>query len=78
MALKKYSPSTPGQRQLVLVDKGVLWKGNPEKQLTVGLSKSGGRNNLGRITSFRKGGGHKKLYRIVDFFSKKDNVSAIV
>ncbi|MCE2993764.1 MAG: 50S ribosomal protein L2 [Alphaproteobacteria bacterium] len=78
MALKKYSPSTPGQRQLVLVDKGVLWKGKPEKQLTVGLSKSGGRNNLGRITSFRKGGGHKKLYRVVDFFRKKDDVSATV
>lgn len=78
MALKKYSASTPGQRQLVLIDKRGLWKGEPEKKLTVGLSKSGGRNNRGRITSFRKGGGHKKSYRIIDFLRKKDDVSAVV
>ena len=48
MALKTYNPTTPGQRQLVLVDRSELWKGKPEKGLTEGLTKSGGRNNTGR------------------------------
>ena len=50
MALKNYKPTSPGQRGLVLVDKSGLWKGRPEKTLTKGLTKKGGRNNLGRIT----------------------------
>lgn len=67
MALKNYKPTTPGQRGLILVDKSSLHKGKPEKSLTVGLTKSGGRNNLGRITTRHIGGGHKKSYRLIDF-----------
>ncbi|MEZ5666982.1 MAG: 50S ribosomal protein L2 [Alphaproteobacteria bacterium] len=67
MALKTYNPTTPGQRQLVLVDRSALYKGRPVKALTEGLTKKGGRNNYGRITARRIGGGHKRLYRVVDF-----------
>jgi large subunit ribosomal protein L2 len=78
MALKKYKPNTPATRGLVLVDKSELWKGRPVKTLTEGVTKSGGRNNNGRITSRRRGGGHKRLYRIVDFKRTKFDVSAVV
>ena len=78
MPLKKFSPVTPGQRQLVLVDKSNLWKGEPERSLTIGLNKSGGRNNNGRTTAYRKGGGHKKRFRIIDFIRNKDNILATV
>jgi large subunit ribosomal protein L2 len=78
MALKTYNPVTPGRRQLVLVDRSELWKGKPEKALTVGLVKSGGRNNLGRLTARRRGGGHKRVYRIVDFKRRKFDVPAKV
>ncbi|MCP4922691.1 MAG: 50S ribosomal protein L2 [bacterium] len=78
MALKSYKPTTPAQRQLVLVDRSDLWKGRPEKSLTEGLTKSGGRNNLGRITARHRGGGHKRLYRFVDFKRIKDGVAAKV
>lgn len=67
MALKTYKPTTPGQRQLVLVDKSHLHKGKPVKTLTEGLSASGGRNNNGRVTVRFRGGGHKRSYRVVDF-----------
>lgn len=67
MALKSFNPVTPGTRQLVLVDRSGLWKGKPVKSLTEGLTKSGGRNNTGRITSWQRGGGHKRRYRLVDF-----------
>ena len=78
MALKTYNPTTPGRRQLVLVDRSGLWKGKPEKALTVGLVKSGGRNNLGRLTARRRGGGHKRVYRVVDFKRQKFDVAAKV
>lgn len=78
MSLKKFSPVTPSQRQLVLVDRSGLWKGDPEKSLVFGSKRSGGRNNDGRTTAFRKGGGHKKKYRIIDFLRSKDDVSATV
>ena len=78
MALKTYNPTTPGQRQLVLVDRSALWRGKPEKGLTVGLNKSGGRNNLGRLTARRRGGGHKRSYRIVDFKRRKFDMPAKV
>jgi len=78
MALKKFNPTTPGQRQLVLVDRSALWKGKPVKKLTEGLSKSGGRNNHGRLTSPNRGGGHKRTYRIIDFKRNKFDVSATV
>jgi large subunit ribosomal protein L2 len=74
MALKTYNPTTPGQRQLVLVDRSGLWKGKPVKALTEGLTKSGGRNNLGRLTARRRGGGHKRAYRVVDFKRQKFDV----
>jgi len=67
MALKQYKPSTPGQRNLVLIDRTGLYKGKPEKGLTEGLTKNGGRNNTGRITARRRGGGHKRRYRVIDF-----------
>ena len=67
MALKTYKPTTPSQRNLVLIDRSSLWKGKPVKALTEGLSKSGGRNNHGRVTMWHRGGGHKRTYRMVDF-----------
>ncbi|MEC7489160.1 MAG: 50S ribosomal protein L2 [Pseudomonadota bacterium] len=78
MALKKYKPNTPAMRGLVLVDRSELWKGKPVKALTQGLTKSGGRNNKGRITSRRRGGGHKRLYRVIDFKRAKFGVPATV
>ncbi|MBV0913150.1 50S ribosomal protein L2 [Anianabacter salinae] len=78
MALKSYKPTTPGQRGLVLIDRSELWKGRPVKALTEGLSKHGGRNNTGRITMRRKGGGAKRLYRIVDFKRTKHDMTAVV
>jgi large subunit ribosomal protein L2 len=78
MALKKYKPTTPGQRGLVLIDRADLYKGRPEKTLTQGLTKKGGRNNTGRITARRIGGGSKKLYRIVDFKRRKWDMPATV
>ncbi len=67
MAVKKFKPRTPGQRQLVQIDRKDLWKGKPEKSLTEGLHKSGGRNNMGRMTARHIGGGHKRRYRIIDW-----------
>jgi len=78
MALKQFKPTTPGRRGLVLVDRSHLWKGEPERSLTEGLRKKGGRNNLGRITARRRGGGHKRRYRIVDFKRNKIGVPATV
>ncbi|MCC6598675.1 MAG: 50S ribosomal protein L2 [Alphaproteobacteria bacterium] len=78
MALKKYNPTTPGQRQLVQVDRSDLWKGKPEKTLTEGLTKSGGRNNTGRAMNRNIGGGHKRRYRIIDWKRNKWDMDAIV
>jgi large subunit ribosomal protein L2 len=78
MALKKFKPTSPGQRGLVLIDRADLHKGRPEKTLTEGLSKSGGRNNNGRITARRRGGGAKRLYRRVDFKRRKFDIPATV
>ncbi len=78
MALKTYKPVTPGRRNLVLVDRSGLWKGKPVKKLTTGLDKQGGRNNHGRITARRRGGGHKRRYRLVDFKRQKVDISAKV
>ncbi len=78
MALKSFNPTTPGRRSLVLVDRSDLWKGGPVKKLTEGLTKKGGRNNTGRITARRRGGGHKRLYRIVDFKRRNFDVPAVV
>ena len=78
MSLKNFNPTTPSRRSLVLVDKSDIYKGKPLKKLTKGLSKSGGRNNKGRITVWWKGGGHKRSYRIIDFKRQKDNINAEV
>jgi len=78
MALKNYNPITPGMRQLVLVDRSGLHKGKPVKTLTEGLTKTGGRNNHGRITQRWRGGGHKRRYRIIDFKRRKFDVEATV
>ena len=78
MALKTYKPTTPAQRQLVLVDRSGLYKGKPIKALTEGKISTGGRNNLGRITTRFRGGGHKKAYRIVDFKRTRHDQAAKV
>jgi large subunit ribosomal protein L2 len=78
MALKTHNPTTPGRRGFVLVDRAELWKGKPEKSLTEGLRNKGGRNNNGRITARRRGGGHKRRYRIIDFKRLKHDVEATV
>jgi large subunit ribosomal protein L2 len=78
MALKSFNPVTPSTRQLVMVDRSELWKGKPVKTLTEGKRKTGGRNNAGRITAWRKSGGHKQRYRVVDFKRRKFDVPATV
>jgi large subunit ribosomal protein L2 len=78
MALKTYKPTTPAQRQLVLVDRSGLYKGKPIKALTVGKISTGGRNNLGRITTRFRGGGHKRSLRLVDFKRTKHDQPAQV
>jgi large subunit ribosomal protein L2 len=78
MALKTYNPTTPGRRNLVLVDRSGLWKGGPVKSLTKGLTERAGRNNHGRITAWQRGGGHKRRYRLVDFRRQKLDVPAKV
>lgn len=78
MALKKYKPTTAGQRQLVLIDRSELYKGKPVKSLTEGKHSTGGRNNLGRVTLRFRGGGHKKAYRLIDFKRRKFDMPATV
>jgi large subunit ribosomal protein L2 len=78
MALKTFKPTTPSQRQLVIVDRSELWKGDAVKHLTEGLRSAGGRNNTGRTTMFHRGGGHKRRYRIVDFKRRKYDMPATV
>ena len=78
MALTQFKPTTPGRRGLILVDRSDLYKGKPEKSLTEGLRKKGGRNNNGRITARRRGGGHKQRYRVIDFKRQKFDVEATI
>jgi large subunit ribosomal protein L2 len=78
MALKTFNPTSPGRRQLVLVDKRELHKGKPEKTLVEGLTKSGGRGGGGRIAVRFRGGGAKRLYRVIDFKRRKFDVPATV
>ena len=78
MALNTYKPTSAGRRQLILVDKSELYKGTPEKKLTKGLSKTGGRDNYGHVTSRRIGGGHKRSYRVIDFKRNKFDCEATV
>ena len=76
MSLKTFKSYTKSTRGTVLVDRKNLWKGKPLKSLTVGSHSTGGRNNLGRITSRHKGAGHKQKYRQIDFYRKKDDMKA--
>lgn len=78
MAIKKFKPTTPSRRQMTVMNYADLTKKEPEKSLTVPLKSTGGRNAKGRLTVRHKGGGHKRLYRIVDFKRIHDNVPAKV
>jgi large subunit ribosomal protein L2 len=78
MPMKSYNPVTNGQRGLVRIDRSGLYKGKPVKHLTEGLTRTGGRNNTGRITSRHIGGGHKRRYRLVDFKRQKWDMPAEV
>ena len=78
MALKTFNPTSPGRRQLVLIDRSGLHKGAPVKALTEGKDSTGGRNNLGRRTARWRGGGAKKRYRIIDFKRRKFDVVGTV
>ena len=78
MAVKKYKPTTPGRRGMTVSTFEEITKTKPEKSLTAPLTKTGGRNNKGRITIRHRGGGHKRRYRIIDFKRDKDGVPAKV
>jgi len=78
MALKPYKPTSAGRRFQTATDFGEISKGTPERSLLSPLKKTGGRNNRGRTTSFQRGGGHKRRYRIIDFRRKKDGIPAKV
>ena len=78
MALKHYNPTSPARRGLILIDRSALYKGKPVKSLTVGLTKSGGRNNMGHATARGIGGGHKQKYRFIDFKRRKWDQPATV
>ena len=76
MSLKIFKSYTKSTRGTVLVDRKNVWRGKPVKSLTDGSHSTGGRNNLGRITSRHKGAGHKQKYRQIDFYRKKDDMKA--
>jgi large subunit ribosomal protein L2 len=78
MAVKRHKPTSPGRRFATWSDRAEVTKSEPEKSLTEGLKKSGGRNTHGRITSRHRGGGAKRKYRIIDFKRQKDGVPARV
>ncbi len=78
MPIKKVKPTSPGRRFITFADFAEITKTDPEKSLTVGIKKSGGRNNNGRKTSRHRGGGAKRAYRIIDFKRTKDGVPATV
>jgi large subunit ribosomal protein L2 len=78
MAVKRHKPTSPGRRFATWSDRAEVTKSEPEKALTEGLKKSGGRNTHGRITSRHRGGGAKRLYRKIDFKRQKDGVPARV
>ena len=78
MTLKTFKSYTKSTRGTVLTDRKNLWKGKSLKSLTIGQHSTGGRNNLGRITSRHKGAGHKHKYREIDFYRKKDDIKAVI
>lgn len=79
MPIKQYNPTSPGRRQGSVIDyKSVITKTEPEKSLVVGKRRANGRNNHGVITAKHRGGGNKKLYRLIDFKRAKDGIAAEV
>ena len=76
MAIKKYKPTTPGRRGMSSLSFEEITSTSPERSLLEPLSKKGGRNNTGRITTRHQGGGHKRQYRVIDFKRNKDNIPA--
>ena len=78
MALKTFKPYTKSTRGTTIVSKEGLWKGKPIKSLVIGKKSSSGRKNLGRITSRRRGSGHKKKYREIDFYRNKHDMEAVI
>jgi large subunit ribosomal protein L2 len=78
MGIKRFKPTTPGLRHAALCDFSELTKHKPEKSLLVPLKKSGGRNSYGRVTSRHRGGGHKRMYRLIDFKRNRIDDPAVV
>ena len=78
MPITKYKPTSPGRRHGSVLDYSEITRSKPEKSLLRPLPKTGGRNNYGRLTSRRRGGGHKRMYRVIDFKRNKDGVPARV
>ena len=78
MSIKQYKPTSPGRRQMTVSDYSDLTRRTPEKSLTKGMKSTGGRNNLGRVTTRFRGGGNKRLYRLIDFKRVKDDCAATV
>jgi len=74
MAIKKFKPYTPSRREMSVSDFAEITKGRPEKQLTVSILDRAGRNNQGRVTMRRRGGGHKRKFRVIDFRRDKEGV----
>jgi large subunit ribosomal protein L2 len=78
MPVRRFKPTSPGRRHMTVSDFAEVTKSTPEKSLTEKLTKKGGRNNTGRITTRHQGGGHKRRYRVIDFKRRKDGVPAKV
>jgi len=78
MSLKKLKPTTPSRRYMTISSFDEITRKKPERKLTIALRKTGGRNNLGRITSRRRGGGHRRRYRIIDFKRNKFDIKGEV
>src|SRR5919109_5123146 len=78
MAIKKFKPTSPGRRFMSVSSFDEITKSEPEKSLVEPVTRKGGRNNSGRITTRHQGGGHKRRYRVIDFKRVKDGVPAKV
>ncbi len=78
MAVRKFKPSTPGQRHKIIGAFDTITSNTPEKSLVIGTSRTGGRNNDGKMTMRYIGGGHKRKFRVIDFRREKDGIPAVV
>ncbi|OFV83972.1 MAG: 50S ribosomal protein L2 [Acidobacteria bacterium RIFCSPHIGHO2_12_FULL_67_30] len=78
MPLKTYRPTTPGRRGMARLDRTEITKHEPEKSLLEPLPRTGGRNSLGRVSAWHRGGGHKRMYRLIDFRRDKEGIPARV